>query len=167
MAKLNIEKFNSRVLRKISKKIDKVTPEIKKLATDMAETMAKERGIGLAAPQVGVLKRLIVVQPDPQVPEIFALINPVISKKSRTKIKKEEGCLSFPNIFLMISRHKKIEIQAIDLNGEEIKIEAEGVAAQVIQHEMDHLDGILFFSRLGVADKIKFKLKYPKIKSWI
>lgn len=167
MSVLTIQKFNSKILRKKAKKIAKITPEIKKLAKDMIETMISEKGIGLAAPQVGHSVRMIAVVPNPLTMEVFILINPEVIKKSREKEKKEEGCLSFPNIFLEVSRPCKVEVSAMDLTGKEFIISAEGVAAQVLQHEIDHLDGVLFFSRLKMSEKLKFKVKYPKIKSWI
>ena len=117
MAILEIKKFKDPVLRKRCKKIRKVNDKIKKLIVDMAQTMEKGQGIGLAAPQVGILKRIIVVKTDLQSQRILALINPKIVKKSREKEKGEEGCLSFPGIFLEIKRAEEVKVKAIDING--------------------------------------------------
>ncbi len=164
MAILEIKKFNEPVLREKCKRVKKVDKKIKKLVVDMAQTMKKNRGIGLAAPQVGVLKRAITVQTDLKGQRILVLVNPKILKKSRETETNEEGCLSFPDIFLKIKRAKEIEIEGLDINGEKIEIKAQGLLARVFQHEVDHLDGILFFNRLSFIKKIGFKLKHPKLK---
>ncbi len=156
MAILEIRKFNEPILRKRAKEARKVDKEVRKLIVDMAQTMKKGQGIGLAAPQIGVLRRVIVVQAQ----RILGLINPKIVKKSREKGKDIEGCLSFPGIFLEIKRAKEIEVKALDINGKKIELKAKGLLARVIQHEIDHLNGILFINRLGIIDKIRFKLKY-------
>ncbi len=159
MAVLEVKKFNDRVLRKRCRKVKEIGQDIKNLAADMIETMEKEEGIGLAAPQVGELKRVIAVQTGFQDRSFLALVNPRILRKSREKEEGKEGCLSFPGIFLEIKRAGEIEVDGLDLNGKKIKIEAQGVLARVLQHEIDHLDGILFFDRLSLIKKIKFKLR--------
>ncbi|MBA7495598.1 Peptide deformylase [subsurface metagenome] len=164
MAILEIKKFNEPVLREKCKKVGKVDKKIKKLIVDIAQTMKKNQGIGLAAPQVGVLKRAIIVQTDLRGQRILGLVNPKILKKSKETETGEEGCLSFPGIFLEIKRAKEIEIEGLDINGEKVKIKAQGLLARVFQHETDHLDGILFFNRLSFIKKIVFKLKHLKIK---
>jgi len=158
MAILGIRKFNDKILRKRAKKVRKVDKEIKQLIVDMAQTMAKEQGIGLAAPQVGVLRRVIVIHGDFKGQRILGLINPKIIKKSKKTEKDMEGCLSFPGIFLEIKRAKEVEVKGLDINGKKIKLKAKGLLARVLQHEIDHLDGVLFFNRLGIIDKIKFKI---------
>ncbi len=163
MAILEIKKFNEPVLRKKCKKVGRVDKKIKKLAIDMVQTMKKGQGIGLAAPQVGVSKRVIVVQTDLGGQRILALVNPKIIKKSFETEVGEEGCLSFPGIFLEIKRAKEVEVGGLDIKGKKIKLEAKGLLARVFQHEIDHLDGILFFNRLSFIKKIRFKLKYPSI----
>ena len=159
MAILEIKKFKDPVLKKKSKKIRKVNDKIKKLIVDMAQTMEQGQGIGLAAPQVGVLKRIIVVKADLKGQRILALINPKITKKGREKEKGEEGCLSFPGIFLEIKRAKEIRVKAININGKKVSLKAKGVLARVLQHEIDHLNGVLFYSRLSLIKRIMFKLK--------
>ena len=164
MAILEIKKFNDPVLREKCKKVGKVDKKIKKLIVDIAQTMKKNQGIGLAAPQVGVSKRAITIQTNLKGQRILGLVNPKILKKSRETEKDEEGCLSFPGIFLKIKRAKEIEIESLDINGEKIKMKAQGLLARVFQHEIDHLDGILFFNRLSFIKKIGFKLKHLSIK---
>jgi len=112
----------------------------------MAETMEVKDGIGLAAPQIGQLLRIIVVKPNPK-EKTLILINPEIKKFSRKKDVMAEGCLSLPNIEAPVERAVKITVQALDLNGRKIKIKAKGLSARVIQHEVDHLEGILIVDK--------------------
>jgi peptide deformylase len=156
MAVLEIKKYPDPILRKKCEKVKEITPEIKELAKDMIETMQKNEpeGIGLAAPQVGELKRIIVVQLGEE-PAVF--FNPKIIKKSREKEVMEEGCLSLPGLWLKIKRAKKVEVEAIDKNGKIIKIKTEGLPARVLQHEIDHINGILFIDRVGFFQRLKIK----------
>jgi len=135
------------VLRKIAKEIDKKdfdTKWMKDFFVDMAETMINRDGIGLAAPQVSESIRLIVVntKTGPMI-----MINPVIRKKSLIKEWDEEGCLSVPHTFGQVRRHKVIRVSFVDEVGQSRQIEARGLLARVIQHEIDHLDGILFIDK--------------------
>jgi len=159
MAILEIKKFNEPVLRKKCEKVKKVDEEIKKLIVDMVQTMKEEQGIGLAAPQVGVSKRVIVVQTDLEGRRILALVNPKIIKKSQEKEKDEEGCLSFPGIFLEIKRAKEVEVEGLDIKREKIKLKAKGLLARVFQHEIDHLDGVLFIDRISFWQRLKIRKK--------
>jgi len=167
---LTIKKYPGSVLRKKCQEVERVTEEIKNLGWDMIETMTENQGIGLSAPQVGELKRIIVVHPigerTPEErskikPQIF--INPKITKKSRETGIDEEGCLSFPGLFLKIKRAKEVEIGALNERGEEIRVRAEGLPARIFQHEIDHLDGILFIDRLSIWQKLKFKLRFTQV----
>lgn len=119
-------------------------PSLKQFIADMSETMLVKDGIGLAAPQIGHNTRLIVVNTKDGV---LAMINPVITNRSLTKEWDEEGCLSIPNTFGQVKRHKKIRCQFITANGDKKRIEASGLLARVIQHEIDHLDGVLFIDK--------------------
>jgi len=161
-----IVKYPNPILRKKSEEVKEVTEDIKKLGQDMIQTMMEKDGIGLAAPQIGELKRIIVVYPIQErsleekakkTPQVF--INPKIIKKSKEAIIDEEGCLSLPGLFLKIKRAKEVEIEALNERGEKIKIKTEGLPARVFQHEIDHLDGILFIDRLSFWQKLKFKAK--------
>jgi len=132
------------LLRKVSKPVAKITPNVIKLINNMLETMYEYNGVGLAAPQVGVLKRIIVVDiGDGPV----ALINPEILEREGSQI-AQEGCLSCPNMWGDVDRANHIKIKGIKPNGEEIIFEAEGYFARALQHECDHLDGILFIDKV-------------------
>jgi len=159
MAILGIKKYKAPVLRKRALEIKDINNEVKKLGEDMIDTMIDHSGMGLAANQVGVLKRMITVRLNSKKSEFLVLINPKITKKSKEKSSLEEGCLSFPNIFIEIWRPKKIEVEGLMLNGEKVSFEADGILSHVFQHEIDHLDGKPFYTRLPVFKKIKFKLK--------
>jgi peptide deformylase len=156
MATLDIKKYPESILRKKCQEIKEITPEIKELILNMAETMLKNQGIGLAAPQVGVLKKLIVVGTEKGP---LAFINPKVIKKSKETEIGEEGCLSFPGIWLKIKRAKGVEIESLNEMGEKICFKTEGLPARIFQHEIDHLDGILFIDRLNLWQNLKFKLK--------
>jgi len=164
MAKLPIKKFNDPILREKCEKVEKIDSKIRNLIDDMTDTMYENYGIGLAGPQVGVKKRIVVAQPDLSDFPPLVLINPKITKKSREKTIEEEGCLSFPGIFLKIKRPKEVEVEALNREGKKIKLKTEGILARVVQHEIDHLNGILFFNRLNFFQKIIFKITHPKIK---
>ena len=153
---LEIKKYPDPVLRKKTQDVDKITPEIREMISDMTETMLKKDGVGLAAPQVGISKKIIVIKLE--TPKVF--INPIITNKSKETDIMEEGCLSFPKFFLKIKRPKKIELIALDENGKKIEITAEGLMARVLQHETDHVNGILFVDRAGILQKIKAFIKF-------
>lgn len=143
MAIRNIRYNSDEVLRKRAKEIDEIDNKIRELALDMVETMYKYDGVGLAAPQVGILKRLIVIDPGTG-PKV--LINPVITKSSG-KQTCEEGCLSFPNMFGNVDRPANVTVEAYDIDGKKIKIKAKELEAVILCHEIDHLDGILFIDK--------------------
>lgn len=171
MSVLEIRKFKDPVLRKSAKEVAAVDAALRGLIKDMAETAQKNGGIGLAANQVGVLKRVVLAQngfkeypPDGRCEPIFlALVNPKIIKKSKDKEYGEEGCLSFPGIFLNIGRAVEIEVEGLNEEGKEIKIKARGLLARILQHEIDHINGILFFKRLGFLERVKFRLTHFSI----
>ena len=154
-------------LREVSKPVEKVGLEEQKLMNDMLETMYAANGIGLAAIQIGVPKRIIVMDiskdEDKKEPRYF--VNPVIKKKDHLKMTYEEGCLSVPNQFAEIDRPKKCEIDYLDYNGTKKTLKAEGLLATCIQHEMDHLEGILFIDYLSKLKKSMIIKKLSKIKS--
>ncbi len=141
-----IREENDEILRKISKRVEDVDEKIKQILEDMVETMHKYDGLGLAAPQIGILKRLVVIDLyDEKGP--IKMVNPVIIKQKGEQ-EVEEGCLSFPNQFAKIIRPSEITIEALDENGKKIKIKGTGLLAQAISHELDHLDGILFVDKI-------------------
>jgi peptide deformylase len=144
MAVLDVKKYDEKVLHKPAKSIRKVTDDLRQLAQDMAETMDAANGVGLAANQVGVPKRLIVVAIDE---DVFAFINPRIVMRSAEKISSEEGCLSFPRLYGVVKRHATVKVATYDLEMKLHKFECEGMVARIFQHEIDHLDGITFTER--------------------
>jgi peptide deformylase len=159
MAVLNIRKYGDPVLRKRAKPVEAVTPQIRAFIADMVDTMYDEVGIGLAAPQVGISLRLMVVGHDDN-RQARALINPVITEQGGS-ITAEEGCLSIPGVFASVTRAEWVKLEAQDADGEPVSITARGLRARVFQHEMDHLDGVLFIDRLDAVtrDRIKRKIK--------
>ena len=155
------------LLRQISKPVDKVGDEERKLMDDMLETMYAANGIGLAAIQIGIPKRIIVMdickEENKKEPRYF--VNPVIRNKDILKSTYEEGCLSVPNQFAEVDRPKKCDIEYLDYNGEKKVLKAEGLLATCIQHEIDHLEGILFIDYLSKLKKSMIIKKLSKNKS--
>lgn len=162
MAIRNLRYEDDEILKKHSREIEVIDDRIKELAQDMMETMHKWDGVGLAGPQVGVLKRIIVIdlyEPDTQ----FILINPVIVKE-KGKQEVNEGCLSFPNIFGKVVRPKEVVVEALNLEGKKVKIKAQDLLAQALCHEVDHLNGILFTDKVipGTLETIEENGKNEK-----
>jgi peptide deformylase len=147
---LEIHYLGDRVLRSPAKRIAKVDAEIRQLVRDMLQTMYSADGIGLAAPQVAVNKQLIVIDCEPDKPENLplVLINPTIKKVSREVCVAQEGCLSIPGVYLDVTRPEAIEVSYKDENGRPRTITATGLLARAIQHEMDHLNGVMFVDRV-------------------
>jgi peptide deformylase len=145
MSPLQIRKIGDPVLRTKAKKIDEITEKINDLIDNMFETMYSEDGIGLAAPQVGILKRIAIV--DIQEDNKIVLINPEIIEEEGKAV-MEEGCLSIPGETGDVIRAEKIKVKTLDRDGNEIEFKAEGLEARAIQHEIDHLDGILFIDKV-------------------
>jgi|TARA_B110000967_G_C18705614_1_gene470073 peptide deformylase len=162
----NILTEPNKLLREISKSVEKVGEEEKKLMDDMLETMYAAPGIGLAAIQIGVSKRIIVmdISRDENKKEPRYFVNPVIKNKNLDKSTYEEGCLSVPNQFAEIERPNKCEVEYLDYEGKKQLLKAEGLLATCIQHEMDHLNGILFIDYLSKLKKSMIIKKLSKIK---
>ncbi|HDQ40645.1 MAG TPA: peptide deformylase [Desulfonatronum sp.] len=156
--------YPDRILAQCSNEVTQFTPEISTLAQDMLETMYAKEGIGLAAPQVGVLQRLIVVdvtgperREDPRI-----LVNPVILSASG-QTESNEGCLSVINLRSKVQRAERIQVQAMDIEGRQAELEVDGMLAICLQHEIDHLNGILFIDRIS---RLKRSLYEQKLKKW-
>lgn len=143
MAVLEIVTEPHPTLHKKAKPVTKVNREMRQLLDDMAETMYAAPGVGLAAPQVGVSKRIIVVDQGGDAGKLYQVINPVIIKKEGWVL-GQEGCLSIPGLRGEVYRYEKVQVEGLDRNGHRIWIEADGVLARIFQHEIDHLDGILY-----------------------
>jgi peptide deformylase len=160
MAILEIVTVPDPVLREKAKKVSKVTAAVQKLLDDMAETMQQAPGIGLAGPQVRVLQRVIVVDvaKDEEHPDMqygfFQLVNPEIVRVSREREEAPEGCLSIPGYTGEVERALAVEVRGLDRSGKPVKIKARGFLARVFQHEIDHLDGVLYLDRLTGPEKL-------------
>ena len=150
MADTKIEKYGSGVLRQVAQPVEEITDEIRQLANDMLKAMYNSEGVGLAAPQIGISKRIIVLDVDPYDPscEPIALINPEIVERTG-KEDSEEGCLSVPDVRGEVKRSENVTVEALDLDGKKVRIEATDLLARAIQHEIDHLNGVLFVDHLG------------------
>ena len=157
----------NKILRQVSKPVDHVGSDEKKLMNDMLDTMYAANGIGLAAIQIGVPKRIIVmdISKDEKKKEPRYFVNPVIKNKNPIKTTYEEGCLSVPNQFAEIERPKECEVEYLDYNGQKKTLNAEGLLATCIQHEMDHLEGILFIDYLSKLKKSMIIKKLSKNKT--
>tara|TARA_X000001036_G_scaffold28224_1_gene23332 strand:+ start:1322 stop:1846 length:525 start_codon:yes stop_codon:yes gene_type:complete len=169
MAKKKILTIPDPVLRKVSEPVTEVNSEIKKLLDDMLETMYAAPGIGLAAVQIGILKRVIVIDlsKEGEKKEPLFIINPHITSKSNELISYEEGCLSIPNQFAEVKRPNKCKINYLDYNGKKKDITTDGLLATCIQHEIDHLNGILFIDHLSKLKKDLILKKTKKQKKEI
>jgi len=147
------------ILRRPATKVERFDEDLKQFAREMLETMYRAHGVGLAAPQVGDGRRLLVLNPtgDPAHTEAErVLVNPKILRR-KGEVWGEEGCLSFPRIFAEIARAETIEFEAADADGKLAREEASGFLARIVQHEGDHLDGVVFVDRMSPADRIRVK----------
>jgi peptide deformylase len=149
------------ILRQKAQKVRHVDKSIEKLIDDMAQTMHDANGLGLAANQVGVLQRVVVIElpydeEDLQSGKLYALINPEIVQASDELISIEEGCLSIPYYFGAVTRPDAVVVKARDRKWREVKIKATGMLARAIQHEIDHLNGVLYIDRMESMDKLRY-----------
>ena len=161
MSILRIHVLGSPVLRQVTKEIETVTDEHRRLIDDMFETMYAAHGIGLAAPQVGRTERIAVVDVD-DAP--FAIVNPMIVDDDKTLAKGEEGCLSIPDVYGDVTRPETVKVRALDRDSTPFEIDAEGLLARCLQHEIDHLDGRMFIDHLSVLRRKAALAKWATIK---
>ncbi|WP_045220243.1 peptide deformylase [Desulfonatronum thioautotrophicum] len=153
------------ILAKTAAEIETVTPEICRLAEDMLETMYHKEGLGLAAPQVGESCRLVVVDvsgPDKR-EEPLVFVNPRITQ-AEGRVESSEGCLSVRNYRTKVQRAERIRLQALNLEGQPVDMEVDGMLAICLQHELDHLDGVLFIDKIS---RLKRSLYEQKLKKWL
>jgi peptide deformylase len=165
MAVLEILKFPHPVLKKRSEAVSRIDGEVRKLIHDMRETMVEAGGIGLAACQVGVSRRVIVLDVSPMDPQhsFFALIDPeIISEEG--EIDHEEGCLSVPDCLEKVKRKEKVCVKGFSPEGKEMEIKGEGVLAIALQHEIDHINGILILDRVSRLKREIYRNKLKKEK---
>jgi peptide deformylase len=165
MAVLEILKYPHPLLKKRSKEVDRIDGKVKKLIHDMTETLYAANGVGLAACQVGIPQRVIVIDVNPIDPQqsLFAVINPeIISEEG--EIEYEEGCLSVPDCLEKVKRKAKICVRGISPKGEEMEVSGEGTLAIALQHEIDHLNGILILDRISGLKREIYRKKLKKKK---
>lgn len=164
MAVLRIRHYPEEVLRRKAEPVETLDEGLRTLARDMAETMYDAPGVGLAAPQVGVSCRLVVIDCSPKdaPAELITAINPEIIETSG-QVTEEEGCLSVPEYYAAVTRSAQVRVRYLDLDGERVEREADGLLAIAFQHEIDHLDGVLFIDHLSSLKKSLFRKKYKKI----
>ncbi|HAK87928.1 MAG TPA: peptide deformylase [Nitrospiraceae bacterium] len=163
MAVLEIRKYPDEVLKKKALPVENIDRSLQRLIDDMIETMYAAPGIGLAAPQVGISKRLIVIDVSlgEEKNSLIVLINPEIMDTEGIA-DSDEGCLSVPGYNSTIKRAEKVTVKGLDRNGKPVQIEGDEMLARALQHEIDHLDGILFVDRMSSIKKEFFKKKYLK-----
>jgi len=155
--------LGNELLRQKAQKIEKIDDEIVKLSQDMIKVLDRDNGIGVAGPQIGIMKRIFVVKVNDE--ENLTFINPSILETSIKTAKYEEGCLSIPGIYSSVARPESIKVQAWNEKGRPFTIEADGILARVIQHEYDHLEGVLFLDRLPENKRKKLVEKYEKLQA--
>ena len=147
MAIRNIREYGDEVLTKTCKEVKEMTPRTKELIEDMLDTMYDAQGVGLAAPQVGVLRKIVVIDVSEEGDDPIILINPEIVETSGEQ-KGQEGCLSVPNKAGIVTRANYAKVKALDENMQEITVEGEGLLARALQHEIDHLSGVLYVTKV-------------------
>ena len=158
MAVLPVLKYPHEILKKPAKPVSAITEVERKLVSDMIETMYAENGVGLAANQVGILKQIFVASVDQVRGQEMVFFNPTLIKKEGV-IREFEGCLSVPEFYEPVKRAKKVRMRAMTLDGRTVEVAGEGLLSRIFQHEIDHLNGILFVDRLGILKSTRIKKK--------
>lgn len=173
MAKLDIVLLGDARLRRKSKPIRKFDANLRRLADDMVETMRESHGVGLAAPQIGLNERLIVVEmpeenfeEDPQAGRLYVIVNPEIVRARGDKEAGDEGCLSIPGYIGEVERYPQVTIKGQDVFGKPIRVKTFDYLARIFQHEIDHLDGVLFIDHIEDPAKLRRLLKDPETEEW-
>ncbi len=156
----SVRRYPDPCLRKVAEKVGGVTAEVHKLSQDMAETMRAARGVGLAAPQIGVALRIITLEVEKEGLSL-TLLNPEIVQAAMEET-AEEGCLSLPGFYETVKRARQVLVKALTLEGEEFSMECEGLLARAFQHEIDHLNGILLIDHLSPVKRQLFRKEYMK-----
>ena len=169
MSVLKLYEYPDEVLRQKCEKVSKVDDDLRRFLDDMLETMYVDKGCGLAAPQVGVTKRIIVIDDNPSDEDKSArrpmyLVNPEIIWRSEEKVLFNEGCLSLPDQRAEVERHERVRVHYIDYNGNEQEILADDLLAIILQHEIDHLDGILYIDHLSRLKRTRLLNKLSKYR---
>ena len=164
MTLLDILTYPDKSLRIKADPVENVNAEVKQIIEKMAETMYNAPGMGLAAIQVGINKRIIIydISGPEDKPTLEVLINPVILESEGSVVSENEGCLSVPDFRSDVKRSEWVKVEALDRNGEPVLIETDGIHATVLQHEIDHLDGILFIDKISALKREMYKRKVKK-----
>ena len=152
IALAQIRQYPDPVLRMRAHEVDEFDGELQRLAERMTALMGEAAGVGLAANQVGVLRRMFIFQPTAE-DEPLALVNPEIVERSDETVPDDEGCLSMQGVLVAVARNQSVTLEARDTSGEQVRLELEGIAARVVQHELDHLDGVLIIDRTTPEDR--------------
>jgi peptide deformylase len=162
MAILSVLRFPDERLKTKATQVTEVNDNIKTIVNDMFETMYDENGVGLAATQVNIHQQIVVIDVSENKENPIVLINPEIIAKSEETLVNEEGCLSVPGCYAKVDRHTQVTVKALDINGEEFTLDGEELLAICIQHELDHLKGILFVDYLSPLKRQRIKTKLEK-----
>jgi peptide deformylase len=162
MALLTVLCYPDLRLHKVAKPVAQVDARIQKIVADMAETMYEAPGVGLAATQVDIHERIVVIDVSDSQNELMVFINPVLVWASAEKKSWREGCLSVPEYFDEVERPAVVRVRALDINGKEFEVEADGLLAVCLQHEMDHLQGKVFVEYLSMLKRTRISLKLKK-----
>lgn len=162
MALRTIELWGSEILRRKAAEIRQVDDELRTLIDDMFETMYHAEGVGLAAPQIGISQRAIVVDVHDEVTQPFALINPRLVEASTEREKGEEGCLSIPGLTAVVERAARVVVEGLDRDGKFLRVEGTGLLGRCLQHEIDHLDGVLFVDKVSPLQRNMLTRKWKK-----
>lgn len=164
MTLLDILTYPDKRLRHTAAPVEIVDDDVQSIIADMAETMYNAPGMGLAAVQVGIDKRIIIydISGPENEPKLEVLINPVIVESEGTQLSESEGCLSVPEFRSDVKRFERVKVDALDRNGQPVQIETDGLYAIVLQHEIDHLDGVLFIDKISALKREMYKRKVKK-----
>ena len=162
--KREIRLLGDPVLREKAQPVPEVNEELRALVADMFETMYAAEGVGLAAPQIGLGIRVVVIDPQDEETKPFAIFNPEVVSHGTTTEKNEEGCLSIPGVRDVVERYSTVAVEAVDIEGKPIRIEADGFLARILQHEVDHLNGVLFLDHLSPIKRRMALSKWRKGK---
>jgi len=156
--------YDDKRLRQVSENVEKINSKIRTIIQDMIDTMYARKGIGLSAIQIGIPLRIVLANPTLRREDLICLINPEIISYSEKQMLFEEGCLSIPGVFAKVKRPRGLEVVAVDITGRKIKLNTDGLLSIILQHEIDHTNGILFPDRLTLLRKIKIMPKLIKLK---
>lgn len=158
---MHVSTYGESVLRRKAESVDVIDDQIREICRTMVEVMIRENGVGLAAPQIGISKRIFVIDADD---ELHVFINPELVERSDELEETREGCLSVPGVDAPVARSIRAVVEGLNLDGERVRLEGEGLIARAIQHEMDHLDGQLFLDQLSTARRQSLIKEYQRLK---